>query len=175
MSSRTGGKEAALDAEEEELKPGDSGVENGLISIAVQSSGFLAGNSAAQISVNDRPIDLQKNDHKGMHIVLINPYTGEVDASKTFDTNKTSEPLDTFIGGHIPEGYIVAAASQDDCFKKLSEKAIRWFEKMGSKEIRKLKYRDSFAFTGVIGRNQVRERLSASTGEKVVVVKVFRL
>lgn len=65
-----------------------------------------------------------------------------------FDTYKTCEAFDKFIkernedhDDFIPNGFIVAAACQDDCVKNMSEEAKMWFAMMGSKEIHKLEYR----------------------------------
>ena len=68
-----------------------------------------------------------------MHIVIVNIKTGNVEAAKVFDTNKSSIELETFINtlekyySDKPEGYILAAACKDECSRNLSNKVKNWF------------------------------------------------
>ena len=84
-------------------------------------------------------------------MVVINPNDGNIVIAKTFDTYKTSANIDAFVKVSIPPGYIVAAACKDDCVTKLSLYAKYFFDKLGSKEIHHLEYRQGFAFLGVSG------------------------
>lgn len=49
------------------------------------------------------------------------------------------------------------AACKDDMATKLFTEGKEWFAKMGSNTIFNVAYRQSFAFIGQIGRNQVNE------------------
>ena len=74
--------------------------------------------------------------------MVVNSLNGAVEVARVFDTYKESEEFDGFIRGHIiPEGHIVVAACMDECTMQLSDKAIEWFAKMGSNEIKDLEYR----------------------------------
>ena len=77
-----------------------------------------------------------ENDN-GLHIVVVNPWSGNVDLAKAFDTNETSKYFDHFIkSANFPDDYIIIAACKSDCFTKLSYNAKKWFCTMcGSKEI----------------------------------------
>ena len=96
--------------------------------------------------------------------------------SRIFDTYKTSVEFDEFIANFIPEGYIIVAACKDDCVTSLSTKGKQWFASMGSLEIWKLAYRESFAFIGKIkGKGQIgfNEKRSEKKEDAVSVTQVF--
>ena len=63
------------------------------------------------------------NNHRGLHVVVINKYNGKVELAKCFDTWDNCERFDHFIDTGIPEHYIVVAACKDECTKNLSTKA----------------------------------------------------
>jgi len=94
----------------------------------------------------------ENHDYRGLHVVVFNPKSGSVETAKAFDTYKSSAALENFIGQHIPEGFIIAAACMDDCVSNLSKNAKQWFANMGSKEIWNVGYRQGFTFIGVAGR-----------------------
>ena len=110
-----------------------------------------------------------------MHLVIIDPKTGQVEAAKAFDTYETSLELDKFISNSIPDGRIVVAACKDDCTRRLSEKGFEFLEGLGSQEIRKLTYRDGFALIGTHGKNEVNEMKAEDKKETVSVTQVFHL
>ena len=121
--------------------------------IQVKSAGFDSGNFA-KITINEVPIVLKpnSNDHyRGLHIVLVSLLNKKIIFAKVFDTYKSSVDFDKFIQYEVPDGHIVVAACKDDCVTKLSENGKLWFENMGSKDIRNLKYRCGFAFIGISG------------------------
>lgn len=87
--------------------------------------------------IGDKEILIDKNEdghYRGIHLVIIDPSTGEKKYSEVFDTYKSSDKFDTFIDNqHLhPEGFIVAAACKDECVTNLSKKAKKWFSDMGS-------------------------------------------
>lgn len=90
--------------------------------LKVQSGGFEAGNSA-KISIDNIEVELEPNedDHfRGLHLVAIDPADASVRFAQVFDTWLTSEELEAFISRNILSGYIICAACQDDCSRKLS-------------------------------------------------------
>ena len=66
--------------------------------------------------------------------------TGRVEAAKAFDTYKTSKNFEEFIES-IPHDYVIVIACKDECATKLSLRARKWFEEMGSVEVANLNYR----------------------------------
>lgn len=119
---------------------------------------------------------MEKNENghdRGLHLVIMNPLNGKVEVAKVFDTYATSDQLDTLIENGIPEGRIVIAGCKDDCYTKMSGDAKSWFQKMGSKEIYRLYYRDGFAFIGVNGKEEAIERKAMQTKHKVSVSRMF--
>lgn len=131
----------------------------------------------AIIKVNGKKVDVEKSlsgHNRGLHIVVINNLTFKIMFTKVFDTYATSSDLDTFIIKiKIPEGYIIAAASDDDCTKNLSKLGKMWFDDMGSKHIRYLNYRHGFAFIGKVGFKEANEAKSVSEVTKVSITNVF--
>lgn len=67
-------------------------------------------------------------------------------------------------------GYIIVAACKDDCARKLSDKAKKFFSKMGSRTIKKLKYRQGFAFIGRLKtKNSALEKRAKHKGDGTCV------
>ena len=86
-----------------------------------------------------------------MHIVVVDHKTGKILLSEAFDTYTSSRRFDSvFVNlNTLDDGNIIVAACKDECIHALSNQGKEFFEKMGSKEIWKVKYRHSFAFIGV--------------------------
>ena len=152
--------------------------------IAASSAGYHNGNSAV-VAKDNVPIPCAPNEHhhdRGLHIVLVNPSDGKVEMAQVFDTYKTSETLEVFIGGMpalLRDGMIVIAACKDDCVMNLSVKAKSWFASMGSKEIGDLEYRQSFAFIGVVGGDDEAVERRGGGGQadqgEVSVTRIFHI
>ena len=122
---------------------GQEGCQNGVLVVQASSGGFEGGNFA-KITLNNYPVNIEKNENghfRGLHIVILNPENGEIHSAKVFDTYKCSNEFDTFSVTRIPEEYIVIAACKDECATNLSEAGRQWFEDMGSKVIASLEYR----------------------------------
>ena len=117
---------------------------SGFSVVHARSAGALGGDFA-EITINDVPIECTLNESansRGLHIVVLDGASGEVESAKIFDTYRTSVSIDNFIKEtSLPDGHVVVAACRDDCAKGLSENAKQWFSDMGSKEIWKLAYR----------------------------------
>lgn len=105
-------------------------------------------------------LPLNENNHdRGLHLVIIDPKNGEVRWTAVFDTYKSSTALEEFVTkASIPDGYIIVASCKDDCATAFPHKAKCWFAHMGSKQVWNLKYRESWAFIGIIGREQIEEQ-----------------
>lgn len=139
--------------------------------VEASSAGFCAGDYAT-IKINDVEVELAPNENKhyrGLHIVLINQANGKVDLAQVFDTYATSIGFEDFIKKGVPAGYIVAAAGKDDCTQQLSWNSRKWFVKMGSKEIWKLRYRQGFAFIGTTGKSKPNEERAVREEDQVSV------
>jgi len=63
----------------------------------------------------------ENNNKRGLHIVVINPNNGKVEAARVFDTYVSSVAFDDFIIESYPDGFIIVAACKDDCITKLSK------------------------------------------------------
>ena len=112
------------------------------------------------ISVDEKVVEVEENEnghHRGLHIVVINHFSGEVIWAKCFDTYKSSERMEAAIKT-IPKTSIIAAACQDDCASTMSKTIKEWFASMGSTEIWNIKFRHSFAFIGVLGLQEPHEK-----------------
>ena len=127
-----------------------------MIVVHVNSAGF-DGLDKAEIFVNDRPVKMGKNEsghYRGLHIVVLNPKTGNCEMAMAFDTYKSSKRLDEFVDHGVNDDFMVIAACKDDCATNLSDKAKKWFSDMGSVEINNVQYRKGFVFAGVVGKTE---------------------
>lgn len=93
----------------------------------------------------------QSQNMRGLHVVTIDPKTGELWTGNCFDTYLTSSHMEKAIE-KIPKGYIVVAACKDECSRNLSMSAKLFFAYMGSEEIWNIKYRQAYAFIGINGK-----------------------
>ena len=150
-----------------------------ILIIKAVSAGYEAGNFAT-ISINDVKVEVEDansgNAYRGLHVVVISPSDNyDVIAAKVFDTYRTSEGFEEFIGREtIPDGYIVVAACKDECSVQLSLKAKLWFAEMGSKEVLELGYRQGFAFIGIRGRRKPNEMRSIRAEDQASVTQIFQ-
>ena len=87
------------------------------------SAGFYGGNKV-KITMNDKEIYCDLNgsiDYRGLHIVIVNPSSGEVISANVFDTYISSKSFEKFIATEVLDGSIVVAACKDECTKNLSQ------------------------------------------------------
>lgn len=108
-------------------------------------------------------------------MVIFNPSTGLVEFARVFDTYQTSEEFEKFIGRGVQAGKIVVAAAMDDCMTNLSEKAMVWFESMGSRVVRDVGYRCGFVFIGVSGKTEANESRATQIKDKVSASQIFHV
>ena len=67
--------------------------EEHLVVIQASSAGFNGGNFA-RMTINEVPVDLEPNvngHYRGLHVVIINPNSGEIVKRQVFDTYRSSE------------------------------------------------------------------------------------
>ena len=105
--------------------------------IQVKSAGYNAGNFA-QVTIDGTPVEMEKNENghfRGLHVIVVNPYTAKPEVSKVFDTYKSSKNLEIFIDSQITNGHILVVACQDECTAYLSRISRQWLADLGSKEI----------------------------------------
>ena len=143
--------------------------------VQVISAGYEAGDYA-QITVNGRIVDVEQNSDghfRGLHIVVLNPKTGQVEFAKVFDTHKSPDEFEDFCLKDIPTDYIIVAACKDDCSMNISEVSKCWFSGMGSTKIWNVGYRQGFAFIGKMGLGKVIENVATVTDFQVNVQQVF--
>lgn len=80
--------------------------------ITACSGGYGAGDFA-KIMINGVPVVISKNEHnhfRGLHVVVIDPTSGNIISGEAFDTHKTIIEFENFVLTKIPEGHIIAVA-----------------------------------------------------------------
>ena len=87
--------------------------------------------------VNGKEISVAKNEtgtDRGLHIVVVDPISGETEFAQAFDTYKSSDAFEEFIGKFqkLPDGKVIIAACKDDCVLMLSPAGLNFFSSMGS-------------------------------------------
>ena len=93
--------------------------------IQASSAGHSFG-TFSRITINDEKVNFQPNENnhdRGLHIVIINPFNGQIESAKVFDTYESSAALNKFILEDVPQSYIVVAACKDECSTNLSGEA----------------------------------------------------
>jgi len=144
------------------------------IPVEVLSAGFSDG-SRAVIYVNNINVSLGFSD-RGYNIAVINQFSGKVEAYAAFsiysDAGDTTiaEPLIRFLEG-IPYGRKVLIGIADEGSKGKSERLNRAIESLGSRLIRSLGWRASWAIIGWKGApiGSVPESLSVSGAGSVTL------
>lgn len=100
------------------------------VSIKVESAGLKHGNYA-KIYISGKQASLNK---RGYNIVVVNPYTSDIERSASFDTCgsfNASKQMKEFINS-IPEGRIVAVAVKDDASSFLTKEAALSLRNLGA-------------------------------------------
>ena len=117
---------------------------------------------------------MNENEHdRGLHLVIVNPSSFEVEHARIFDTYESSEQFYEFITHNVPEGYIVIVACKDDCVKNLTLESKMWFDAMGSVEIWNLGYRQGYVFVGKNGIKLANEKRSSQNLYHVSVTQIM--
>ena len=119
------------------------------VNLVIRSAGSEIGDFA-HIYVNG--VDAAQNS-RGYNIVVINEWTGAVEASAAFDTFASAEEaarLTQFIA-KIPNYRIVAVAVRDEASRNLTEGAVNALRSIGAREDLRGKFRWSHAIIGMKG------------------------
>jgi hypothetical protein len=116
-------------------------------SLFISSAGFEDGDRC-QILVRGTPV--VERGGRGLNVVALDPRTGQVLAARTFDTHRDTTQataLADFIHS-LPESCVVLAGIRDEGTAGMTERAYRALESLGSAQIRRLGYRDSWCLIG---------------------------
>jgi hypothetical protein len=119
------------------------------VNVVVQSAGSEVGDFA-HIYVNG--VDAAQN-RRGYNLVVIDPATGNLEASVAFDTFASADEstrLAQFIA-QIPKGKMVVAAVRDEASRNLTREAVEALRSMGAQDDLRAKWRWSHAIIGVKG------------------------
>ena len=79
------------------------------------------------------PVDVDLNEHahlRGLHIVVIDPATGNVKTAKSYDTYMSSDGILMYINDDYPKvkkGHLIVVTCKDDCVTGMSETVKNWF------------------------------------------------
>jgi phosphorylase kinase alpha/beta subunit len=119
------------------------------ITIRAQSGGYFAGNFA-RVEINNTVMEAGS---RGIHIWAIDRKESIILERASFDTHISKEESSDFARfvDWIQPGMMVVIASKDDFIEHLTENAIEALERLGSKKIRDVQYRDSYVFIGEKG------------------------
>ena len=137
--------------------------------LQVESAGYNDGNFA-RILVNSQPVLEQ---HRGHNLVVIDPHTGQILATRTFDTYRSPDEANAmadFING-FDDGTYVLIGIKDEGSRNMTEAAYQALESIGSKLCRQVGFRDSWAIIGIKGAplGSVKEQLTPSNQGAAVV------
>lgn len=127
---------------------GDTGVTSP-VDVAATGAGFNAGRFG-EIFVAGKNV---AENTRGYHLAAINPQTGAVERSASFDTfadANESARLAQFIA-ELPRGEIVAGVAIDDVSKNLQTSAIDALRSIGVEGDLRVQFRAGHAFIGVKG------------------------
>jgi len=111
-----------------------------------ESAGYFDGNFA-RIIVGDSPA-LQP--HRGHNIVVVDPESFAIEATRTFDTYEDSSAANSMASmiEQLPKGKIVLAAIMDEGTVSMTSRAYRALESIGSAQCRSVGARSSWAIIG---------------------------
>jgi hypothetical protein len=126
-----------------------AGEKHRLRQIEVNSGGYSDGNHAIFTLDNERLY----HGNRGHNLVLLDPASGAVLQSRTFDTWKSAENADSLASflNAIEPGIIVLGAIRDEGSKNLNEAVYLAYESIGSRYIRQVKDRESWSIIGIKG------------------------
>ncbi|MCK5739687.1 hypothetical protein KAH55_10910, partial [bacterium] len=117
------------------------------LNISVESAGHSAG-YFARIILNGETVTFPGK--RGINIAIISPDDGTLMETAAFDTYKSTAEADSLARriAQLDTGTIVIAAVRDDAASNLNTAAIQALENLGSVEISRLQFRDSWAIIG---------------------------
>jgi hypothetical protein len=120
------------------------------ININVKSAGFNVGNTAS-FTLDGQPVSMSYA--RGLNVVVIDPTTRQDVWAQTFDTEASSQAGDDFAAliEELPIGFVVGVAVMDEAASRLTDRARRACELIGSALIYNLQYRGSWGLVGQKG------------------------
>jgi hypothetical protein len=124
------------------------------LKINCQSGGFNAGNFAnIEILRDGVVIKVPMISGRGLNMVAIDPYDGQIVASLNFDIHYSRNEGDHFakLIHNLNPHVIVVLVAKDDFIENMSEAAFVAIESLGAIQIRNAKYRDSYCLIGEKG------------------------
>ena len=124
-------------------------------SLIVKSAGFSVGNFAKFV-VNGKILRITTHYGRGLQVAIINETSNNILHKQYFDTYGSSTAAPSFVNliNSLPNGRVVAIAIRDEGIARLSEAAKRAIEGLGSKYIRQVRFRGSWAIIGRKGAPQ---------------------
>ncbi|EGD80632.1 hypothetical protein PTSG_01220 [Salpingoeca rosetta] len=126
-----------------------------IVKISAQSSGLCSG-SARRLWINDEPYTWTSSWSRGINTVEFHPTTMQVVREQNFDTCCGSSPateadrLTQYING-LAEGVPVVFVIHDEGISAADDELKSAIESMGSRYIRTITYRESWAMIGIKG------------------------
>jgi len=137
-------------------------------SIEVFSAGYAAGkeNSYAEIRINGDDVVSRKNSKRGINVVALNGADHKIILNGVYNTsNRKKNESDRLVKdlSSLPEGTVIIAAVRDDGARNLKHSAKKVFMAMGSQDIKKLGYKQSWGFIGVKGLKRYVEQSGVTT------------
>ena len=144
--------------------------------LLVQSAGYFAGHYAI-IDMQGEPL---MTTGRGYNVAILDRNTGQLLAARQFDTygdGAAAANMAQFLKKLTSRDLALIAVS-DDGYINMNEAAFAAIEALGSTQIRKMQFRDSWAFIGFKGASQseVTEKyMDASSGREAVVQDTLHL
>ena len=123
--------------------------------VSIQSAGYTVGNYA-KFEVDGKPIRITDTYGRGLNLAVIDGTNMNIISKQHFDTYASSANTRSFVNliNSLPVGSIVAIAIKDEATNSLTEDAKRAIEGLGSKYIRQIHSRGSWALLGRKGAPQ---------------------
>ena len=124
-------------------------------SLIVKSAGYVGGNFAKFV-VNGTGLQITTDYGRGLQVAIIDEIGNNILHKQYFDTHESSTASPSFVNltNSLPNGRVVAIAIKDEGTFRLSEAAKQAIEGLGSKYIRQVQYRGSWAIIGRKGAQQ---------------------
>ena len=126
-------------------------------SLIVKSAGYVVGNYATFV-VNGKALQITSEYGRGLNVAIIDETNNNILHKQVFDTyhDPSSTISSNFVNliDSLPNGRVVAIAIKDEGWNHLSEAAKQAIEGLGSKYIRQVQYRGSWAIIGRKGAQQ---------------------
>ena len=142
-------------------------------SLIVKSAGYVVGNYATFV-VNGKALQITSEYGRGLNVAIIDETSNNILHKQVFDTyhDPSSTISSNFVNliDSLPNGRVVAIAIKDEGLHHLSEAAKQAIEGLGSKYIRQVQHRGSWA---IIGRKGAQQGTVLEAGSNVGPTEIF--